>query len=156
MIDNTLFTGWSDGTLKARAFDGTTFGASINVNLNGLTAFSNEIPNITGMFYDQTTGRLYYTLAGQSQLYYRYFEPEDRVVGAVRFDGPSNGNGVDWRNTSGLLLDGDTLYVGSSANGNLSAVGWSDGQLTGSASAVSGPSIDGYDWRARGAFLYAG
>jgi hypothetical protein len=156
MIDNTLYTGWSDGTLKARTFNGTTFGSATNVNLNGLTSFANELPNVTGMFYDRTDARLYYTLAGQTQLYYRYFEPEDRLVGAVRFDGPGNGNGIDWRNTSGLILDGDTLYVGDSSNGNLAAVGWDGGQMSGSASAVSGPGIDGYDWRARGLFMYAG
>ncbi|HSS67658.1 MAG TPA: malectin domain-containing carbohydrate-binding protein [Nocardioidaceae bacterium] len=156
MIDNTLYTGWSDGTLKARTYNGTTFGAATNVNLNGLTQFANEIPNITGMFYDKTTARLYYSLAGQSQLYYRYFQPESRTVGAVEFAGPANGNGLDFRNTSGLLLDGGSLYVGNSTNGNLATVGWSNGQLTGTATAVSGPGIDGYDWRARGAFVYAG
>jgi hypothetical protein len=156
MIDNTLFTGWSDGTLKARTFNGTAFGAAANVNLNGLTEFANEIPNITGMFFDKVTGRLYYTLSGQSQLYYRYFQPQSQIVGAVRFSGPANGNGIDWRNTSGLLLDGDTLYIGSSVTGSLSKVAWDGGVLSGTASNVSGPSTDGYDWRARGAFVYAG
>jgi hypothetical protein len=156
MIDNTVYTGWSDGTLKARTFNGTTWGAATNVNLFGLTSFANELPNITGMFYDRVTARLYYTLAGQAQLYYRYFEPESRVVGAVRFDGPGNGNGVDWRDTSGMFLAGGQLYIGSSVTGNLARVGWSNGALTGVAANVSGPTLDGFDWRARGTFLYAG
>jgi hypothetical protein len=117
MIDNTVYTGWSDRTFKTRTFNGATWGAATNVNLDGLTSFGNELPNVTGMFYDKADGRLYYTLAGQRQLYYRYFEPESRVVGAVEFSGPGNGNGIDWRN-SGLLLDGGSLYVGDSTNGN--------------------------------------
>ena len=60
MIDGTLYTGWADGTFKARTYNGTTFGAATNVNLNGLTDFANELPNITGMVYDKATGRLYY------------------------------------------------------------------------------------------------
>src|SRR3954466_11214361 len=92
MIDNTLYTGWSDGTLKARTYNGATFGAASNVNLNGLTQFANEIPHVTGMFYHKSPGRLNCRLAGQSQLYYRYFEPESQTVGAVEFAGPSNGN----------------------------------------------------------------
>lgn len=156
MIDNTLYTGWSDGTLKARTYNGSSFGPASNVDLNGLTDFANEVPNITGMFFDKVTGRLYYTLSGQSSLFYRYFQPESRIVGAVRFTAAANGNGIDWRNTSGLVLDGSTLYVGSSVTGNLAKVGWSGGALSGTASDVSGPGIDGNDWRARGTFVYAG
>lgn len=157
MIDNTLYTGWSDGTLRARTYNGTTFGAASTVDLNGLTQFANEIPNITGMFFDRVHGRLYYTLSGQSSLFYRYFTPESRVVGAVRFIATGNGNGIDWRNVSGMILDGDDLYLGSAVNGDLGRVGWSEaGAVTGSLSTVSGPSVDSYDWRARGTFLYAG
>lgn len=153
MIDGTLFTGWNDGTLRVRSFNGTTFGTSTNVNLNGLTAFANDLRNVTGMFYDRTTARLYYTISGQTRLYYRYFLPESRIVGAVRFDGPANGNGITWSQTAGLFLNGGTLYQATTA-GNLSAVGWNSGSLTGNASTVSGPGTDGQNWNARGLFLY--
>jgi hypothetical protein len=156
MIDDTLYTGWSDGTFKARTFNGASFGPATNVNLNGLTDFAAEISNVTGMFYDRSTARLYYTISGQAQLYYRYFEPESRIVGAVRFTAAGNGNGIDWRETSGLVLDGTELYVGSSVTGNLARIGWNGTTVSGSATDVSGPSIDGFDWRARGMFVYAG
>jgi hypothetical protein len=156
MIDGTLYTGWSDGTLKARTYDGTTFGAATNVNLNGLTDFATELPMISGLTYDRVQGRLYYTLSGQSSLYYRYFEPESRLVGAVRFTATGNANGIDWSRANGLFLNGSTLYVGSSATGNLAAVGWAGGTLTGTAATVSGPAVDGFDWRTRGSFIYAG
>ena len=108
------------------------------------------------MAYDKATGRLYFTLAGQAQLFYRYFEPESRLVGAVRFTALGNGNGVDWSKADGLLLAGGNLYVGSSVTGNLARVAWNGGALSGTAVNVSGPTIDGFDWRARAAFLYAG
>ena len=156
MIDGTLYTGWSDGTLKARTYNGTTFGAATNVNLNGLTDFAAELPNVTGMTYDRSQGRLYYTLTGQSSLYYRYFEPESRLVGASRFTSTGNAAGVDWSRVNGLMLNGSTLYVGNSSTGNLVAVSWNRGALVGSATTVSGPAIDGNDWRTRGSFIYAG
>ena len=108
MIDGTLYTGWSDGTFKARTYNGTTFGAASNVNLNGLTAFAGELPNVTGLAYDRATGRLYFTLAGQAQLFYRYFEPESRLVGAVRFSALGNGFGLDWRTPPGCCSPAGT------------------------------------------------
>ncbi|MCB0909249.1 MAG: PKD domain containing protein, partial [Nocardioidaceae bacterium] len=155
MIDGTLFTGWSNGTLRARTFDGTTYGASTTVNLNGLTDFASELPSVTGMTYDRASGRLYYTLSGQSSLFYRHFLPEDRLVGATRFTAMGNTNGISWNTASGLMLVGSTLYVGSSTTGNLAAVGWNNGTLTGTATTVSGPGIDGNSWRTRGSFVYA-
>jgi hypothetical protein len=158
MIDGKLYTGWADGTFRVRTFNGTTFGAANNVDLNGLTEFANELPNITGMFFERSTGRLYYTLAGRAQLYYRYFTPQSGIVGAVRYNGPGNTAGVDWRNTSGLVLVNGTLYVGSSVDGNLRKVAWSNGQPVGSLSSpVSGPATgDGNDYRTRALFLFAG
>ena len=44
-----------------------------------------ELPNVTSAFY--SGGRLYYTLFGQSQMYYRYFTPDsgvDRLAGVHR------------------------------------------------------------------------
>lgn len=154
LVDGVLFTGWANGTLQARTFSGAGFGAAQQVDLHGLTAFANELPNITGMFYDRVQGRLYYSMAGSSRLYYRYFLPESRVVGAVRFDGPTGGGQVDFANVSALFLDGTTLYAGDGSTGNLRSVGWSAGGLTGSAQLVSGP-FEGYDWRARGSVLLA-
>ncbi len=59
MVNNTLYTGWSDGTLKQQSFDGNTFGALSTVPLNG-NPFGSELSGTTGritsMFYDSRTG----------------------------------------------------------------------------------------------------
>jgi hypothetical protein len=109
-------------------------------------------PLRSGRLRQRDSQRLYYSLSGQSQLYYRYFTPQSQVVGAVRFSGPANGNGIDFASTSGMFLTGGNLYVGSSATGHLNEVHWSNGTISGSAVDVSG----GKDWRAKGMFLYAG
>jgi hypothetical protein len=148
MVNGTLFTGWSNGQLYARTLTGTTFGAAQQLNLYNLTAFSTELRGITGMFFDN--GRLYYTRAGHSHLYARYFTPESRVVGAQLFDLGSVG-GIDWAKVSGMFQVGGSLYFGSSADGNLRRVGWVNGTVSGTATVVPG----GHDWRARGTFVYA-
>lgn len=155
MIDGLLYTGWSDGTLKVRSYNGTTFGAATNVNLYGLTTSNTAINQWTGMFYDKSTARLYYTISGQSRLYYRYFLPESQVLGAARFDGPASGNGINFANTSGMFFDGTRLFVGDSTTGQLRRVGWSGGALSGTASVISGPGTDSQDWRERGSFILA-
>ena len=139
-----------------RSFDGTTFGAASTLDLHGLTNFAAELPNVTGMFYDRSTARMYFTLSGQSRLYYRYFLPESGIVGAVRFDGPANGAGIDWTRAGGMFLAGGRLYVADRVDGVLRSVQWSGGApVDGTLTTVSGLGTDGQDWRARSTFLYA-
>jgi hypothetical protein len=153
MVNNTLYTGWSNGQFLARSFDGTTFGSAQPVNLNNLTAFGTELRTITGMFF--ANGRLYYTRYGQPRLFARYFTPESRVVGAQLLD-LGTGGGIDWANVSGLFQVADKLYVSSALDGNLRRVNWVNGAaVPGTAAVVSGPAIDGHEWRARGTFVDA-
>ena len=155
MLNGTLYTAWSDGNLYARSFDGQTFGQASRLDLHGLTAFSDELRTMTGLFYD--AGRLYFTLAGSSNLFYRYFTPESGVVGAQRFTASGSVSGMDFTQASGMFLSGDKLYVGQRLTGDLRRVDFVDGSpVGGTAQRVSGPTVDGNDWRARGAFLYAG
>jgi hypothetical protein len=114
-----------------------------------------DLQSIQAMFYDTTTGRIYYTMAGQPQLYYRYFSTESNVIGALRYSGPGNLPGIDWTTVRGAFLSGSTLYY-TTADGVLHTVQWSGNQPVGSVTDVSGPGIDGQDWRARGLFLFSG
>lgn len=149
MIDGTVYTGWADGTFKARTFDGTSFGAARNLDLypNGQATdsrfFGVDVPRITGMFFDRANGRLYYTLkssncgsTGQPRactnggLYYRYFTPESGVVGAQRFTA-LNGSLIGASTTSftqpqGMFLVNGLLYFVDSA-GVLKSIPFSPG-----------------------------
>jgi PKD repeat protein len=165
LIGGTLFYGKTDSTLYRRSFDGTTFGAEQVVDpyndpvwsdvdtKSGQTyrgakpSFYGEIPNLTSMFYDGR-GRLYYTLFGQSALYSRAFSPDSGIVHNL----PQT-TGATLPDVTGAFLSGSSLYYVTRADGNLSRVGFADGQLSGTPQVVSGPAVDGVDWRAKVLFL---
>jgi PKD repeat protein len=161
MVDGVVYTGrfvsnFTTGVFEARTVSGSTFGAPTTVDVNGLTNFTNELRTVTGMFFDGATGRLYFTLSGSGRLYYRYFTPQSRVVGGLRFDGPANLPDLDWTRVSSMFLTGGNLYVASSLDGNLRRYAWNSaaGTPVAGATVVSGPAY-GQDWRARGAFVNA-
>ena len=112
MLAGQLYTGWSDGTLQVRSFDGTTFGAPATIDLNGLTPAQFPVASLTGMFYDASLGRLYYTVSGDPSLYYRYYEPESQTVGAQTF---TSGTGIDWSGVRGMTLSGGSIYYDAPA-----------------------------------------
>ncbi|MCW2611781.1 MAG: domain containing protein [Cryptosporangiaceae bacterium] len=154
MTDNTLWTGGTNGTFQRRTFDGRTPGVATTVPLNGLTDFSNELRNATGMFF--WNGRVYYTQSGQSSLYYRYFTPESGIVGAQRFTATDSLADLDWRRVAGMTLAGDRLLWADSGNGVLRSAPFVGGLPTTGGTVLSGSGVDGKDWRARALFLRPG
>jgi Domain of unknown function (DUF5122) beta-propeller len=111
MVGNRLYTGWDNGQLLVRSFDGSSFGAPTALNLNGLTGSQFAVSALTGMFYDAGTGRLYFTVSGSPNLYYRYFEPESDIVGAQTFVASSGG--IDWSGVSGMTMASGRIYYRS-------------------------------------------
>jgi hypothetical protein len=161
-IDGQVYTGWSDGTLRVRSFDGASFGPSSAVPMSwpdpnsttGYTPTNNfvaDLPSVTGMFYDPTQARLYYTQSGSSSLYYRYFEPESQLVGAQKFIVVGDVSALDPRNVNGMFLADGQIYFADS-QGQLKSVGFSAGQITGPATTIN----NALDWRSRGVFAWDG
>ena len=156
MADGRLFTGWSNRTLTWRTFDGTTFGTPTTVNLHNLTAFGSELPDIRGMWFDRTTGRMYFTMRKESQLFYRYFTPESYTVGAVRFTAPNTGSRIDWSRVTGGFLANGKLYYSNNSDGVLRSAQWGqDGAVPATDEVVSGPAVDGRNWESGSLFLNA-
>jgi hypothetical protein len=152
MIDGRVYTTWSDGTFTHRGYNGVRFGTAATVNLNALTAFADESRAMTAMWFDRVTGRLYFTLSGTNRLYYRYFTPESRIVGGIRYE--VSAPGIDLTRVTGGFLAGGNLYY-RTTDGALNRVAWSNGP-TGSSTVVSGPGVDGVSWSSRSLFLFAG
>ena len=99
LLGGELYTAWSDGNMYERSFNGTTLGAATALQLNSLSPTHFAAANVTGMFY--SAGRIYYTESGSHYLYWRWFEPEDGLVGAQEFIASGNGDGLDWISTTG-------------------------------------------------------
>ena len=174
MIGSTVYYGSTDGNFYQASFDGTTVGKPTVLDPyddpiwdeiqtgSGQTyqgvkpAFYNEIPNITGAFYSD--GRLYYTQSAKNGLYWRYFTPDSGTIGGSEF----TATGGSFAKIAGMFASGTTIYYASSTDGSLHAVTYSDGATNGATPSVttstdhvvSGPKVDGRDWRARGMFLY--
>jgi outer membrane protein assembly factor BamB len=153
-IGNTVYTGWSDGNLYGRTYDGSTFGPAVAVNgmdqIVSLSAFHTDVPNMTAMFFDG--GRLYFTLNGSSSLFYRYFTPSSKVIGAVRYTA-SNSSGAAFSTAGGMFLSNGKLFIADRNSGNLASVNFSNGVASGSATTISGPGIDGKSWKGRALFV---
>lgn len=155
-LDGSLYTAWSDGHLYKRPFDGTSFGAPQDVDLNRLTNFASEMQSMTGMFYEN--GRLYFTRSGSSRLQMRYFTVESDIVGAglrdlQPFTVANNLSDVDWTDVRGMFLANDKLYWSDRTDGTLHRLNWVDGApVAGTDVVVSGPAVDGIDWRQRALF----
>ena len=169
MVGNKVFYALTDGYLYSRTFTGSSWGPAVQINpyhdpawagvnnhLGGtfdgnLPTLYGQIPNLTGMFYD--AGRLYYTLYGDSRLFWRWFSPDSGIV-----DERTNvvDSSVDLRNVRGVFVAGGNAYFASRTDSTLYKAGWSGASITGSAVAISGPAIDGTAWASRSMFLFAG
>jgi hypothetical protein len=146
VVGNTLYAGRDDGQLLARPFDGTIVGEAREVPLRGLEA-SLPVPRLSGLFYDR--GRLYYTVAGDRRLRFRFFLPEGGgVVGALEHVVDSGG--IDWSGVRGVTLASGRLYFADAA-GNLRRVDFRGGRpLADTVAVVDG----GTRWGARGLFVF--
>lgn len=160
MVNGQLYAGFSDGTFSRRSFDGSSVGSAELVDgqdqLVVLQNWRDDISNMSGMFYD--SGRMYYTVVGNSSLYYRYINLESGIVGALRNTASANVAGIDFSKVKGMFLGAQKLYW-ATADGNLHAINWVEGAVAGApqagtASVVSGPSVDGASWSNRAMFLY--
>jgi len=153
LLNGTLYYGLGDGGFYSRTFNKTSgaIGAQKTVSLYDDPDDGGRIPfaiaNLTGIFYETTQHRLYYTLFNDSQLYYRYFTPESLVVGAETF--VADNGGVDLSNVSGMTLASGKILYGSSADGDLRSAAFTAGAITGIPSIVSS---DG-TWKSRALFV---
>jgi hypothetical protein len=153
MLSGHLYVAWRDGHIDVRSFDGTTAGTPKAIDLHKLTAALFPVTKLTGMFF--ADGRLYYTVNGDRRLFWRWFEPQSRIVGAQRFVASGNTDGLDWSTVRGLTMASGRLYYLRA--GTLYGMGFSAGApVPGTETAISGTTTgDGQVWGGRGMFVNA-
>jgi hypothetical protein len=162
MVNGSLYVAHADGTFTRRTFDGNTYGAPSAVATSDaivpLTSWRDDIRNATGMFFDR--GRIYYTLSGSAQLFYRYFSPQSGVVGAKRLVATGPVAGTRFAEVRGMFVTPTHLYWGEN-DGSLHRIGWAQAgpagyPVSGTSASVAGPALDGTDWAAHSLFVYQG
>jgi hypothetical protein len=154
MINGILYTGYSNGTLTRRTFDGTTYGAAVPVDTADLLVrqtdwHNTDMHTMTSLFYDR--GKIFFTRAGVNALYNRAFEPESNVVGQLR-SSTAAVSGISYPALRGAFVVGNKLYYG--AANKLSVADWNGrSPVAGTAHVVS---TAGTGWSSRVVFLYQG
>lgn len=146
VANGVLYTAHSDGTFKARSYDGTTLGAPTTIDLQRMTTFADDLRRMNGIVYDD--GRIYYTVDGSSTLYMRYFSTESRVVGAVRFDVATSTGGLSYSQVGGMVLAGGNVYYVDRQAGTLVRSAWRAGggiEVTGRTT-VGAANANGVSW----------
>jgi hypothetical protein len=163
VIDDTMLYGALDGggngELYSRTFNGHVWGPAVLVDPYNDPVWSNvktgsgqtyrgkdasfyaEIPTLTSMFY--WNGRLYYTKAGATGLYYRTFSPDSFVIG--RAEGNVAGR-LNFSHVAGAFETGGRLYW-SNSSGQLHDMLF-NGAPHGTAHTIA--KAGGFTWRARG------
>jgi hypothetical protein len=184
MLGGTLYTGWDDdplvngdnGTLRRQPVNLATgvVGTQKVNDLRGLDIdivgnrihqpphMGIQLEDMSGAFWDASSGRLYYTVLGDAKLYYRYFLPESNLLGDFRFTActwnvvpaSSTCGAFNPSTARGMTMAGGELYFGA-GTGELSVMGFDSatGQPAGTPSVISGPAIDGNDWNSRALFV---
>lgn len=166
MVGDTIFYSSTDGSFGGVPFDGTTVGTPAvydpyddpfwdTIQTGSGQTYQGVKPtlysvmsSITGAFY--WDGRMYYTRQGSSSLFWRYFEPDDGAIGGQEF----TVGGANLINVAGMALSGSTLYYANKNDGTLHSMPFVNGTPNGNNdTTISGPGIDGNDWRARGLFI---
>ena len=151
IVNDTVYTGWADGALYRRTFDGTNWGPRLAVALYGNT-FINDLPSITGMFFDPVDERIYYTRSGSGTLFWRHFTPESHSVGATPFTATGDIASLAPNRVQGMFLSNDAVFFADASTGDLLRVGFVNGVVTGPATMVD----DTEDWRTRVLFAWNG
>jgi PKD repeat protein len=164
-VNGTLYYGSSDGNFYAAPFNGRDIGTPTAIDPYDDPVWSNvptgsgsgtyrgvkptfysEMSTMTSMFY--SNGRIYYTLSGSNQMFWRYFETDDGVIGSDEF---TTTDGNSWRRVAGAFLANGRLYWADSTHGQLMSIAFTGGQPSGTPTIVD----SSINWASHGAVLLA-
>ena len=167
VIGGALYLATSDGLLHRRAFDGTTAGSDTVLDpyndpkwsqvltrvrpdetyRGKPSGFERDLPTLTSMFY--LGGRVYYTVGGSRELRSRAFEPGTGTVHPqVRVVA-----GAALAALAGATYANGAIYYVRATDGSLVRQRFDGNALLGSPVLMSGPAVDGRDWRSHALFV---
>lgn len=144
-VGGQLFHADDNGTLFASSFTDGVLESRSTVGLVRLTEDEWAISQLGGMFFDYEWNRVYYTISGDSNLYYRAFSPGDTYFGDVELPAVEQAD-IPWADVSGMdVIDGHLYFARNDGSLYRAEI---DGAsvIAGTTVAISGPAIDGRSW----------
>lgn len=144
-VGDRLFHANSTGRMWMSRLSDDGFEPRVQVDLFGLTENEWALSRLSGMFFDYDRGRIYYTLEGNAQLYWRAFTPDGTYFGNDTYVAEQQSD-ILWGDISGMDAIGGYLYF-ARTNGNLYRAQL-DGfePVPGTTETISGPGLDGRNW----------
>ena len=145
IVGGRLFYANTNGQLRVRSLSENTLGPMSFVDLFGLTEEHWALSQLGGMFFDYEWSRVYYTIQGDSRLFYRAFSPDGTYFGNDIGVAEQPGD-IVWADVTGMDIINSFLYF-TRTDGNLYRAEV-DGTavIRGTTELVSGPAIDGRTW----------
>jgi hypothetical protein len=128
----------------SRLTDGT-FEPREPVDLFGLTSVEWDLTRLSGMFFDYIQSRVYYTLQGDSRLYWRAFTPDGPYFGNDDYFAEEQSD-IPWRDITGMdIIDGYLYFTLTDSTLSRAEI---DGvaPIAGTTEQISGPGIDALIW----------
>lgn len=144
-INDQLFHADANGVLVTSRLSDGGFGTKVAVERFGLSESQWALSRLTGMYYDHERGRVFYTLLGDSRLFWRAFTPDGPYFGNDEFvlDIPSD---IPWSTVRGMDAINGHLYF-ARTDGHLYRADLNGFEpVAGTTTIVSGPTIDTRRW----------
>jgi len=148
MVDDTVYTGRVDGSMQMRTRVDGVWGTPTRLELYGSNLMP-DMADVSGMFFDPSNNRMYYTLDGEGSLYWRWFTPESSLLGATAFEATGAVATMNPNRVEGMFLADGWIYFADAATGNLLRIAFADGVVSGTTGTVDTSA----DWRSRALVL---
>jgi len=144
-VGGQLFYANTQGEMRVRTLADGILGPMSVVDLFGLNENHWALSQLGGMFFDYEWSRVYYTIQGDSRLFYRGFSPDGTYFGNDIGVAEQPGD-VLWSDVTSMDAIDGYLYF-SRTDGNLYRAEL-DGAavVSGTTEQIGGPAIDGRNW----------
>lgn len=144
-VGGQLFYTNTSGQMRVKRVNGDLIGAFSYPNLYGLTENEWPLSLLGGMFFDYELSRIYYSVQGDPQLYYRGFTPDGSFFGSDVGVADQPGD-ILWADVRSMdVVDGHLYFTRTNGNLYRADVDGAD-IISGTTLLISGPQIDGRSW----------
>jgi len=109
VVQDQLFYFLADGRIVRGTLTDGAFDSFVEVDRFGLTENEWAISRIGGIYFDYDQGRVYYTLRGDFQLYWRAFTPDGPYFGNDEYVAEQQAD-ISWSDVTGMDVVDGFLY----------------------------------------------